>query len=84
MKKCDDRLEALAIDDLRRVVNFIEDRFANSIAALSIRLQLEMPGSLRADPTLQAAEDAVRRVLGAVEEARMALKKALDRKDGRG
>ena len=84
MNRCDDRLEVLATDDLRRVVNFIEDRFANSIAALSIRLQLEMPGTLRADPTLQAAEDAVRRVLGAIEEARMALKKTLDNEAGRG
>ncbi|MBI4241480.1 MAG: hypothetical protein HY613_07160 [Candidatus Rokubacteria bacterium] len=73
----DDRLDLLSTDDLRRVVRFIEDRFVNSVTPLSVRLQMEMPGTLRADRTLRAAQDAVKRVLGAVDEARNILQAAL-------
>ncbi|MBI4241487.1 MAG: hypothetical protein HY613_07195 [Candidatus Rokubacteria bacterium] len=77
MNSFDDRLDRLSIDELRRVVRFVEDRFVNAVTPLSVRLQMEMPGSLRADPTLQAAQDAVKRVLGGVEEARNILQAAL-------
>ena len=42
----------------------------NAIYPLSIRLQMEMPGTMGADLTLQEARGAVDRVMEAVEEVR--------------
>ena len=42
----------------------------NAIYPLSIRLQMEMPGTMGADLTLQEARGAVDRVMKAVEEVR--------------
>jgi len=78
MNNFDDGLDLLSTDDLRRVVRFIEDRFVNGVSPLSVRLQMEQPGVMRCDPTLQAARAAVERVLGAVNEARQILRKRLD------
>ena len=80
----DDDLSKLSAEDLARVCRFAEDRFLNAITPLDIRLQQEVPGSIRADQTLRAAQGAVKRVLAAVNEVRMALKIALDRQVGNG
>jgi hypothetical protein len=66
----DDDLSKLNPTDLERVVRWVEDRLINAITPLHVYLQQEMPGSLRADRTLQAAQVAVRKVMAAVEEVR--------------
>ena len=72
----DDDLSKLNPTDLERVVRWVEDRLINAITPLNVYLQLdvylqqEMPGNLRADRTLQAAQVAVREVMAAVEEVR--------------
>ena len=72
----DDDLSKLNPTDLERVVRWVEDRLINAITPLNVYIQLdvylqqEMPGSLRADRTLQAAQVAVREVMAAVEEVR--------------
>jgi hypothetical protein len=65
-----DDLSKLNPTDLERVVRWVEDRMINAITPLDVYLQQEMPGSLRADRTLQAAQVAVRKVMAAVEEVR--------------
>jgi hypothetical protein len=66
----DDDLSKLSPEDLRRVRRWVEDRMINAIYPLSIRLQMEMPGTMGADLTLQEARGAVDRVMEAVEEVR--------------
>ena len=66
----DDDLSKLNPTDLERVVRWVEDRMINAIMPLDVYLQQEMPRSLRADRTLQAAQVAVRKVMAAVEEVR--------------
>ena len=61
--RLDDDLSSLSVEDLARVIRFIEDRFINAVAPLAIRLQMELPGVMAADASLQAAQKAVARVL---------------------
>lgn len=64
----DDDLRQLAPADLRRVTAWVEDRIGNEIVALAGRIERELPGTLRADPTLQLAQRVCRRLRAAVEE----------------
>ncbi len=66
----DEDLTKLSAEDLGRVVRWVEDRLINAITPLDVRLQMELPGTIRADWTLQAAQAAVRKVMAAVEEVR--------------
>lgn len=63
-------LSGLAPEDLRRVSEWIEDRFVNAVHPLAIRLQLQPSGMPCSDHTLLAAHWTVKRVLAAVEEVR--------------
>ncbi len=63
-------LSGLAPEDLRRVSEWIEDRFVNAVHPLAIRLQLQPSGMPCSDRTLLAAQWTVKRVLAAVEEVR--------------
>jgi len=60
-------LSKLSKEDLAVVRRWIEDAFVNAICPLATRLQMEMPGTLAADKTLQAAQVAVRKVMEKVE-----------------
>lgn len=66
----DDDLSRLSPEDLARVRRWVEDRFVNAIQPLALRLDMEMPGTIRADPALQEARRTVDRVLARVEEIR--------------
>ena len=68
---CDD-LTKLSAEHLAIVLAWAQDRLINAIAGLDGRLQLEMPGTLAADKTLQAARHAVKRVMAAVDEVKAA------------
>lgn len=64
---CDD-LRRLAPADLQIVLAWVQDRMLNAITPLDMRLQMEMPGSIAADPALQAGVHACRRVQAAIRE----------------
>jgi hypothetical protein len=66
----DDDLSKLSPEDLRRVCLYIEDRVGNAINPLAVRLQMEMPGTLAADVTLQAARRTVDRLMAIIKEVR--------------
>jgi len=68
---CDD-LTRLSRDDLRIVLAWVQDRMLNAITPLDMRLQMEMPGSLAADPALQAGVHACRKVQAAIRELQAA------------
>jgi hypothetical protein len=63
-------LAALAPADLHRVRLWAEHELNNIVAPLHLRLQMEMPGTIRIDPTLQAAEQAVARIGALVDGIR--------------
>jgi hypothetical protein len=75
-KAPDDDLSRLSAEDLARVCRWVEDRMINAITPLDVRLQLEMPGTMAADPTLQTARKAVQRVMTAVGELRALARRA--------
>ncbi len=65
---CD--LSRLSAEDIARVRHWAEDRILNAITPLACRLQMEMPGTIAADKTLQAATRAVERLENIVAEVR--------------
>lgn len=70
MELPDQDLTKLGQQDIRRVQAFCEDRILNAITPLSFRLQMEQPGQIAADPTLQAALKACARLTEIVNEVR--------------
>jgi hypothetical protein len=66
----DDDLRKLAPEDLRRVKCYLEDRLVNAVCALDARLQMQCPGTMRADVVYQEARRTVDRVLIIVNEVR--------------
>ena len=65
-----DDLSSLGREDLARVCRWAEDRLINAVTPLDARLQMQCPGTIRADVVYQEAQRAVQRVLAAVEEVR--------------
>ncbi len=66
----DTDLTKLSVEDRRIVCAWVEDRFINAITPLGSRLQMEPPGMMAADRTLQVAQKAVEHVMEHVEEIR--------------
>lgn len=63
-------LERLSAAELHRVRLWAEDRLLNIVSPLDLRLQMEMPGVLKIDPTLQAARLTVDRIVALVADVR--------------
>ena len=63
-------LSKLSLDDRRRVCRWAEDRIINAIAPFDVHLQREAPVVIESDPTLQAGQHAVARLMDAVDEVR--------------
>jgi len=63
---------ALSLEQRRAVCRWVEDRFVNAVAPLSVRLQRESPVNIGCDRTLQEAQAAVDHVMGHVNEIRHA------------
>ncbi len=70
MRNSEIDLSRIAPEDLRRVSEWIEDRFINAVHPLAIRLQLETSGMPCTHDTLTTAQWTVERVLAAVDEVR--------------
>jgi len=72
----------LSAADLSRVVAWLQHRLNNGIMPLAVHIGRELPGVIRADPTLQAARHAVAVVQAVVSEAEAALAAARIREQG--
>ena len=63
-------LSKLSPEHLAIACAWVEDRFLNAVTPLGVRLQMEPPGMMAADKTLQVAQRAVAHVLEHVDEIR--------------
>jgi hypothetical protein len=63
-------LTRMSLEDLHRMRSWMEHHLGNAVTPLSLRLQMEMPGTKACDRTLQTAQETVDQIVGLLDEVR--------------